>query len=201
MSNHEELPYELQVEAFAYGEDGKRVEVKLHPRVPDDRLGKPREIGEWSLDFAKTLLHDVKHAEKWKCEFCGDHAKLPKVQAAFWTHLSPPRLVLYIHETCDKPNCAIQFDYIHAQLSAQPGTLNIIEVENTNILPPVSGSCIKCGREKMDGSDAQLMRCASCRLTRYCGKDCQKNDWPRHKRVCKAIRSVEFVDWGAETRS
>ncbi|KAK1229341.1 hypothetical protein PQX77_007595 [Marasmius sp. AFHP31] len=159
MSNHEELPYELQVEAFAYGENGKRVEVKLHPRVPEDRLGKPPQIGEWGLDFAKTLLHDVKHAEKWKCEFCGDHAKLPRVQAGFWTHLNPPRLVLYVHETCDKPNCAIQFDYIHAQLSAQPGTLSIIEVENTNILPPVSGSCIKCAADSLgEMNSAPLQR-------------------------------------------
>ncbi|KAL0568774.1 hypothetical protein V5O48_013204 [Marasmius crinis-equi] len=162
-----ELPNELQMEAFAYGENGKRIEIKLHPRVPDDRLGKPRQIDEWGVDFAKKLLHDVKHAEKWKCEFCGGHAVLPKVQAAFWTHLSPPRLVLYIHETCNSSACKFRFELMLMELDVMPGTLNNIQFENDNDTPPVSGCCIKCGREKGDNTTAQLSRCATCRLTRW----------------------------------
>ena len=36
---------------------------------------------------------------------------------------------------------------------------------------------------------AQLKWCA-CRLKRYCGKDCQKRDFPAHKAECKAARGI-----------
>ena len=76
MSKHKELPNELQLEAFTYGQDGKRIEIKLHPRILDDILRKPRQIGQWSLDFSTKILRDVKHAEKWKCEFYGEVPRL-----------------------------------------------------------------------------------------------------------------------------
>ena len=35
-------------------------------------------------------------------------------------------------------------------------------------------------------------RCTSCFLTRYCGRECQKVDWPQHKIRCKEVRR-QFV--------
>ncbi|KAF9254326.1 hypothetical protein L218DRAFT_550929 [Marasmius fiardii PR-910] len=188
---YEELPNELQVEAFAYGENEKCIEIKLHPRVPDNLLGNPNTIAGWAVDFARKLLKDVKHIEKWKCEFCGKHAQAIKAQAGFWTHLTPPRMVLYIHEICDSGPCAVQPDLLNLTMNLPPGTLNTIDFERNTVLP-VSGSCINCGRDQgmlPDGKLRELSRCGTCKLTR----DCQKADWPRHKHehvVCKAIRSV-----------
>jgi hypothetical protein len=31
----------------------------------------------------------------------------------------------------------------------------------------------------------QFKKCGNCRLKRYCGKECQCNDWPIHKKKCK----------------
>ena len=44
--------------------------------------------------------------------------------------------------------------------------------------------CDGCGRPAV-----QLKWCA-CRLKRYCGKECQKQDFPAHKAECKAARGV-----------
>ncbi|KAF8071500.1 hypothetical protein FPV67DRAFT_876281 [Lyophyllum atratum] len=44
--------------------------------------------------------------------------------------------------------------------------------------------CTFCG-----GEDNKLLLCGRCKKARYCrpsGRNCQKADWPRHKRQCKA---------------
>ena len=48
--------------------------------------------------------------------------------------------------------------------------------ETTN----TSKQCSKCGK-----TDGELKRCAQCKLTYYCGQDCQKQHWPEHKQICK----------------
>ena len=39
--------------------------------------------------------------------------------------------------------------------------------------------CANCG------SPHQLQLCSSCKTTRYCSRDCQKQDWKAHKKQCK----------------
>jgi hypothetical protein len=34
-----------------------------------------------------------------------------------------------------------------------------------------------------------LSKCSKCKLIHYCNKDCQKNDWSRHKKECCKIKS------------
>ena len=31
-----------------------------------------------------------------------------------------------------------------------------------------------------------LQQCGRCKMTRYCSAECQKSDWPKHKKVCAA---------------
>lgn len=35
--------------------------------------------------------------------------------------------------------------------------------------------------------------CARCKLTSYCSKDCQKNNWPAHKAVCTSTPPALFA--------
>ena len=53
---------------------------------------------------------------------------------------------------------------------------------------PICGSCYVC--EKIPG-EGKLLKCNRCKLMRYCGAECQKKDWGRHKGVCKFVKKVE----------
>lgn len=47
--------------------------------------------------------------------------------------------------------------------------------------------CGGCGKaEKPSG--APLMKCGRCKLRQYCGTNCQKQHWQKHKAVCQAAK-------------
>ena len=33
----------------------------------------------------------------------------------------------------------------------------------------------------------KLKKCSGCKVARYCGINCQKNDWARHKPLCRNV--------------
>jgi hypothetical protein len=35
--------------------------------------------------------------------------------------------------------------------------------------------------------DPKRKVCTGCRVVRYCGAECQKQDWPAHKAACRAL--------------
>ncbi|KAL6868777.1 hypothetical protein ACO1O0_000095 [Amphichorda felina] len=45
----------------------------------------------------------------------------------------------------------------------------------------MSESCNMCHKPS---SEVNLKRCAKCRVTQYCSRDCQKADWKFHKKIC-----------------
>lgn len=46
---------------------------------------------------------------------------------------------------------------------------------------PVKLGCKTCG--KIDG--VQLMKCGKCGMVKYCGRECQKEGWAAHKKLCR----------------
>jgi len=52
--------------------------------------------------------------------------------------------------------------------------------------------CASCGRSGC--GSIKLRRCNSCKLVKYCGVVCQKNDWQEHKRICKMIRDKSLFE-------
>jgi TPR repeat protein len=51
--------------------------------------------------------------------------------------------------------------------------------------------CADCGG--VAGGGISLKACKSCMLVKYCNAECQRNHWPRHKKVCKH-RAAELRD-------
>lgn len=44
---------------------------------------------------------------------------------------------------------------------------------------------------------AKILKCAACRRTGYCSKECQKLDWNvAHKKQCKILKQVNEMDLG-----
>ena len=52
----------------------------------------------------------------------------------------------------------------------------------------ISTACASCKE-----ADAQ-MRCSNCKLIRYCSKQCQKNHWSKHKKICAKLKSKKNQD-------
>lgn len=47
--------------------------------------------------------------------------------------------------------------------------------------------CAGCGQ-----SDAAVLKkCSACRRVRYCSRECQERDWPKHKTACRAEEEEE----------
>ena len=55
--------------------------------------------------------------------------------------------------------------------------------------------CARC--YKLPPGEESFPQCAKCRRVRYCGAECQKADWPRHKVECGKKRA-EW--WGRSSR-
>ncbi|KAM3153659.1 hypothetical protein ABEW05_005901 [Botrytis cinerea] len=49
--------------------------------------------------------------------------------------------------------------------------------------------CAVCGEY-----DGKILRCSRCHSREYCGKDCQTQDWPTHKKSCKRQNFILRVD-------
>jgi hypothetical protein len=47
-------------------------------------------------------------------------------------------------------------------------------------------ACVTCS--KSVPAVAALKKCKACRVVYYCSKECQRVDWPRHKRECSVTR-------------
>ena len=67
----------------------------------------------------------------------------------------------------------------------------------TSVHSCVSHTCHTC--RKGVPVVAELKKCTACRFAYYCSKECQRADWPRHKRECSAtladVDSVAIRKW------
>ena len=70
--------------------------------------------------------------------------------------------------------------------------------------------CAACGLTKDDTSSSRLFQCSRCGVVHYCGVECQKQDFARHKKDCRDVQKCKvrmekeaeplknFSQWGEE---
>ena len=46
--------------------------------------------------------------------------------------------------------------------------------------------CFTCGK-----AAPKLLTCSQCHRAHYCDRECQRKDWPRHKKACRACVAAE----------
>ena len=60
------------------------------------------------------------------------------------------------------------------------------------ISKPIQPVCTNCGVKEVVTSRGSkpkgLKRCSGCQLVHYCSVECQRRDWPEHKRFCQAAK-------------
>ncbi|KAF7361504.1 MYND-type domain-containing protein [Mycena sanguinolenta] len=57
--------------------------------------------------------------------------------------------------------------------------------------PSLKKSCEKCGK-RPDQEGMGYSCCSSCKIARYCSRECQTTHWKEHKRLCQS--RVKYVD-------
>ena len=70
-----------------------------------------------------------------------------------------------------------------AELAALPDELSDVQRELLREAASAD-TCEVCGRV------AKVQVCTACKCVAYCSRPCQKQDWSRHKNMCKALRAM-----------
>ena len=52
-----------------------------------------------------------------------------------------------------------------------------------------SKSCTYCHNDQVE-----LSHCSRCKTTYYCNQDCQRSDWPNHKKTCQRLNVIDLSE-------
>ena len=70
---------------------------------------------------------------------------------------------------------------LNAKVTAQPF---VTEIKNRGKIKHDLTITTTCGNVTCSKLFTQHLQCGNCRIITYCGKECQKIDWPRQKIKC-----------------
>ena len=146
--------------------------------TPDCPVDAQQEIVSALLSKGIEDL-EAKHGA-FHCGICGKEANLYMNHFIF----TKSRILDTVSAICGYNRCEVR--------AAQFKTVTRRGLMTTSTGPAGSGAaevhivtqCGACG--KTDNTRA----CSGCKLTAYCGKECQLRDWPEHKPICRARRQA-----------
>jgi hypothetical protein len=98
----------------------------------------------------------------------GDMVNVNPVRVMYFPHASPDKLYAFFRTSCGEYELPKECD-----------------VDNTffELLPDVL-ACRKC-----QTTNGKIRACAGCNLVHYCSVPCQRQDWMKHRGMCKAAQS------------
>ncbi|KAL1948726.1 hypothetical protein VTO73DRAFT_10532 [Trametes versicolor] len=124
---------------------------------------------------------------------------VPRTNPSAHATLTLPTPQLHFVCDMDEPHVRKGLATMHGMLQQMGGAgpMPSLPKRPAGVSYPLAGSCAFCERDDTASEDesAQLDRCSGCRMTRYCGVECQRKDWPRHKVTCAMVHSVKFENW------
>ena len=149
----------MQCVITVYGH--KRVRTRTHrDAIHPDRTPNP----QLSMNATVAKLMDCLQAESpFECVVCGTTAR--KIAIVF-PACCPDVGLARLYPCCNEPACESQAERHKFSPSAH------------DICSPVPFSKLACA---VCGSRDHTLTCARCKLIIYCGKHCQRLDWPQQK--------------------
>jgi len=192
---------QLDLIVITYGFGERRVEIEMRPAIPSAYVGNVDELARWAQMLSFGFGRDVKHTERWGCSICGKPARETLFSVASWLHPPQPKLNIYDHHLCEAGGgpCHRRIEAETAIMRMQGGIIRPpaprLPMPTGVSSFPLAGSCANCQKDKTAQPDYKINRCGKCKLIRYCSADCQKEDWNRHKKVCKTVTDVKWANW------
>ncbi|KAJ7769974.1 hypothetical protein B0H16DRAFT_1452346 [Mycena metata] len=161
------------------------------------------EIERLYRELVERIGPELTHnSEEWKCEHCGRAAiefqwlsvytELEKMcrRGTIITNAWDAEMFACCIECASKSHAALLLMGQRGQKALGESTV-VNTIPRPDGLGPPSGACITCHKDPEAETELFIMsRCAKCKLVRYCGVACQKDDWSRHKAVCRKITKV-----------
>lgn len=82
--------------------------------------------------------------------------------------------------------------------NASPRSIRANSNVSTDLTPGVHSTCaeltgklLRCqGCGKIEGKKGEFKNCGACKVTQYCGRECQCSDWKKHKKQCASIAAA-----------
>ena len=126
----------------------------------------PHDSSEPMNSVSRLQLVD----EQKKCNYCGKKSDELKKCTRCWK-------TRYCGKECQTK------DWKEHKIICKPSTVGQPDTQPATELPV---KCSNCGR--LPNETTSLKRCAKCQSAAYCTKECQRNDWARHKLTCTATK-------------
>ena len=160
--------------------DGMRID-KFDASIPSSKHGSDIPAGEQVAIVAELTQRGldslfIKFGFNC-CHICGKKANLYKDTFIFQKHL----ILDAVSALCGHGVCEVQAVHFRKDLLSELAQRDLQRLSpDASISVSCVSPCVVCG--KADHTRA----CSGCKLTAYCGRDCQKKHWPQHKAVCRA---------------